>query len=118
MRNLFDMRKLVGIVCIALAAVTVFFSAPASAEPDLALGQQVFSANCVACHKGGANLVMANKNLKKATLAQYGMDSMDAIQTQVTNGKNAMPAFSGRLDPHQIESVAGYVLAQADADWK
>ncbi|MGK7910893.1 MAG: cytochrome c6 PetJ [Synechococcus sp.] len=112
------MRKLVTIVCIALTAVTLFFSSPASAEPDLAIGKQVFGANCVACHKGGANLVMASKNLKKATLAQYGMDSMDAIQTQVARGKNAMPAFSGRLDPHQIESVAAYVLAQADADWK
>ena len=113
-----DMKKLVSLVCIALAAVVLLCSAPASAEPDLAVGKQVFGANCVACHKGGANLVMANKNLKKATLAQYGMDSMDAIQTQVTNGKGAMPAFSGRLDPHQIESVAAYVLAQADADWK
>lgn len=112
------MKKLVSIVCIALATVTFLFTSPASAEPDLGLGQQVFSANCVACHKGGNNLVMANKNLKKATLAQYGMDSMDAIQTQVTKGKGAMPAFAGRLDPNQIESVAAYVLAQADADWK
>lgn len=112
------MKKLVNIACIALLAITLLFSAPANAEPDLGLGKQMFGANCVACHKGGANLVMANKNLKKATLAQYGMDSMDAIQTQVTNGKNAMPAFSGRLDPHQIESVAAYVLAQADANWK
>ncbi len=116
-RTPFDMKKLVGIVCIALAAITMLFSAPASAEPDLAVGKQVFAANCVACHKGGANLVIANKNLQKATLAQYGMDSMEAIQTQITKGKNAMPAFAGRLDPNQIESVAAYVFAQADAGW-
>jgi cytochrome c6 len=32
---------------------------------------------------------------------------------QVTNGKNAMPAFGGRLDPEDIENVAAYVVDQA-----
>jgi cytochrome c6 len=36
----------------------------------------------------------------------------------VTNGKNAMPAFKGRLKATQIEDVASYVLGQADNGWK
>ncbi|NJL20250.1 MAG: cytochrome C6, partial [Leptolyngbyaceae cyanobacterium SM1_3_5] len=36
---------------------------------------------------------------------------------QILNGKNAMPAFKGRLKPEQIEDVAAYVLAQAEKGW-
>jgi cytochrome c6 len=47
------------------------------------------------------------------------MNSSEAIIAQVTNGKNAMPAFKGRLKPAQIEDVAAYVLDQANnKDWK
>ncbi|WP_017328273.1 cytochrome c6 PetJ [Synechococcus sp. PCC 7336] len=112
------MKKLISITFVVIAVLVIAFGSPARAEPDLAVGRSVFNANCVACHKGGANLVMAAKNLQKATLEKYNMASMDAIQYQVKNGKNAMPAFSGRLDDRQIESVAAYVLAQADANWQ
>ena len=112
------MKRLISILCIALTAAALLLTSPAKAEPDLALGKQVFSGNCASCHMGGKNVVMANKTLQKGTLAQYGMDSMAAIQTQVTKGKNAMPAFGGRLSPDEIESVAAFVLARAEADWK
>ncbi len=85
---------------------------------DLALGAKVFSANCAACHIGGGNVVSANKNLKQETLKQFGMDSADAIITQVKNGKAAMPAFKARLTDDQIESVAAYVLDQSTKGWK
>ncbi len=45
------------------------------------------------------------------------MNSAEAIIAQVTNGKNAMPAFKARLKPEQIEDVAAYVLGQADKSW-
>jgi cytochrome c6 len=45
------------------------------------------------------------------------MYSADAIMTQVTNGKNAMPAFGGRLSGDDIANVAAYVLSQADKGW-
>ena len=46
------------------------------------------------------------------------MNSAEAIISQVTNGKNAMPAFKGRLTSAQIEDVAAYVLGEAEKDWK
>jgi cytochrome c6 len=46
------------------------------------------------------------------------MYDLQAIITQVTNGKAAMPSFKGRLKDNQIADVAAYVLAQADKDWK
>ena len=46
------------------------------------------------------------------------MDSVDAIVYQVTNGKNAMPAFGGRLNDNEIEDAANYVLTQSEKGWK
>jgi cytochrome c6 len=101
---------------VALAVVFMAFSAPAFAG-DVASGGKIFSANCAACHAGGNNVIMANKTLKKEALAQYGMNSIEAITTQVTKGKNAMPAFGGRLSAAQIEDVATYVLSQSEKGW-
>ncbi|MFB8795252.1 MAG: c-type cytochrome [Microcoleus sp.] len=111
------MKRLLSIALLAFAIFTVGFGRPALAG-DAANGAKIFSANCAACHIGGGNVVMGMKTLKKAALEKYGMNSIEAITTQVTNGKNAMPAFKGRLKPAQIEDVATYVLEQSAKDWK
>lgn len=111
------LRKLLSIVFVAIAVFAMGFGRPALADGDAANGAKVFSANCAACHMGGNNVIMANKTLKKEALAQYGMDSIEAITNQVTNGKNAMPAFGGRLSAEQINDVATYVLSQAEKGW-
>lgn len=85
-------------------------------EPSL--GSRIFTANCAACHIGGNNVILAEKNLSKDALAKYAMDSIVAIKTQVTNGKNAMPAFGDNLTSAEIEAVARYVLTQSQQDWK
>ena len=110
------MFKRLSISLISLAAAVFFFASGAWAG-DAASGGQVFTANCAACHAGGNNLVNAQKTLRKADLEKYGKDSIEAIVTQVTYGKNAMPAFGGRLTAGQIEDVATYVLSQADKGW-
>ncbi|MBO0352082.1 c-type cytochrome [Phormidium pseudopriestleyi FRX01] len=110
------MKRLLSIVLLAIAVLTVAFVPPAFAG-DAANGAKVFSANCAACHTGGNNVIMANKTLKKDALEQYGMNSLDGIITQVKKGKNAMPAFLGRLNDAQIEDVATYVLEQAEKGW-
>ena len=61
---------------------------------------------------------MGNKTLQQHVLEQYGMASIDAIVKQVTYGRNAMPGFEGRLNSEQIESVAAYVLEQAEQGWR
>lgn len=110
------MKRLLSIVLLAIAVLTVAFVPPAFAG-DAASGAKIFSANCAACHAGGNNVIMANKTLKKDALDQFGMNSIDAITNQVKNGKNAMPAFGGRLSDAQIEDVATYVLEQAEKGW-
>ncbi|PSB12577.1 cytochrome C6 [filamentous cyanobacterium Phorm 46] len=111
------MKRLLSIALLAFAIFTVGFSSPALAG-DAAKGAKLFSANCSACHIGGGNVVMGKKTLKSAALEKYGMNSLEAITTQVTKGKNAMPAFGTRLKPEQIEDVATYVIEQAAKDWK
>jgi cytochrome c6 len=111
------MKKIFTILLLSMAIFTFAFNCPALAA-DAAKGAKLFSANCASCHAGGKNLVQANKSLKKDALEKYEMYSSDAIIAQVTNGKNAMPAFKGRLKPEQIEDVAAYVLEQADKGWK
>lgn len=108
--------KLMSALSICLAAVMFAFASPALAG-DAAAGGKIFSANCAACHAGGNNVVNAAKTLKKEALKQYEMDSIEAITYQVNNGKNAMPAFNGRLTDAQIDDVATYVLSQAENGW-
>lgn len=97
--------------------VPFFFSTTAIAA-DIENGERVFSANCSACHAGGNNVIIPEKTLKKDALQSNGMNSVDAISYQVTNGKNAMPAFGGRLDDSDIEDVTNYVLSQAEKGWE
>ena len=86
---------------------------------DFAAGEQVFNANCAACHAGGQNVIMPDKTLEKEALDQYlaGGRNEAAVVTQVTNGKNAMPAFGGRLSDEDIANVATYVIKSSEAGW-
>ncbi|MGV2830107.1 cytochrome c6 PetJ [Myxosarcina sp. GI1(2024)] len=110
------MRNLISIFSLLSIAVMLTFATPALAG-DASNGAKVFSANCAACHAGGKNVIQGNKTLKKDDLEKYGMNSLAAITNQIYNGKNAMPAFRGRLKDQQIEDVATYVLTKAEEGW-
>ncbi len=110
------MKKLMMVTCLMIAFWFGGASAIAQAA-DLTSGAKIFNANCVACHVRGGNVVIVSKTLKKEALEKYGMYSLEAIKNQVTKGKNAMPAFVGRLSPSQIEDVASYVMMQAQKGW-
>ena len=57
------------------------------------------------------------RTLQEAVLRENGMLAADAIEYQVINGKNRMPAFEGRLTEEEITDVAYYVVEQAQAGW-
>ncbi|MBM0742449.1 c-type cytochrome [Phormidium sp. CLA17] len=90
---------------------------PHASAANLANGAKLFNANCSACHMGGNNVIISSKTLKKEALEKYGMASLDAITTQVTNGKNAMPSFRSRLNDVQIDDIANYVINQSQQGW-
>lgn len=115
------LRKALSIALVAIVVFTLALGRPALAA-DLANGAKIFSANCAACHMGGGNVIMGNKTLKADALSKYldnyDNDAVAAISYQVKNGKNAMPAFGGRLSDDQIADVASYVADQAVKGWK
>lgn len=110
------MLKRLSITMLSLAVAIFVFASPAWAG-DAASGAKIFGANCAACHAGGNNVVNGQKTLKKDALEKYEMNSIDKITYQVVHGKNAMPAFAGRLSDEQIEDVATYVLSQSEKGW-
>lgn len=101
------------------AAAAVVATSPALAG-DVGAGETVFNANCAACHAGGQNVIMPEKTLEKEALESYlsGGFNEKAVMTQVTGGKNAMPAFGGRLSDEDIANVASYVIQSAKDGWE
>lgn len=112
MRNFYS-----NIILVFVVSLTLFSNIFSSYSIDIQHGESVFSANCSACHAGGNNVIMPEKTLRKGALSDNEMNNKDAITYQVTNGKNAMPAFGGRLSDVDIEDVANFVLAQSEKDW-
>ena len=102
-------------VAVAIGASMAF--APAAHAADIGAGEQIFSGNCAACHAGGNNVIQGEKTLRIEALKEYlaGGASTKSVVTQVTNGKNAMPAFGGRLGDDEIEDVAAYVISTASS---
>ena len=121
MQNHMDkMFNNVGTVCAATAVALALFSPNPAYAADLGNGQQVFEGNCAACHAGGQNVIQAEKTLEKEALTEYleGGFKESAIVYQVKNGKNSMPAWSGRLSEDEITNVSAYVFKTAsDGAW-
>ncbi len=111
------MKRLLSLILLLFAFFYFSFVSPALAG-DAGAGKGIFTANCASCHMGGGNVVAgASKGLAKDALEKNGVDTLEKIVYQVTNGKNAMPGFNGRLNAQQIEDVATYVLSQAETGW-
>lgn len=115
------MKKILSVLIVGFILLTSIFHPSALAENTLK-GSEIFSNFCAACHINGNNVVVANKTLKKEALQQYlkgyQEDPQAAIINQVTNGKNAMPAFKKRLNPEEIKTVAAYIAQQAEIGWQ
>jgi cytochrome c6 len=112
------MRRFFSLLALCLALV---LGAAPSFAADLTSGAAVFNGNCAACHMGGGNVVNAERTLKQdaltAYLANYSEGHEAAIAYQVTNGKNAMPAFGGKLSEGDIADVAAYVEDMSSKGW-
>jgi len=111
--------KIAKAIAPVLAAGVLATAAEPAFAGDAGAGEQIFSGNCAACHAGGQNVIMPEKTLEQAALEEYldGGANEAAVMKQVTNGKNAMPAFGSRLSPADIENVATYVITTAKDGW-
>ena len=91
---------------------------PTALAADTENGTKIFSVQCAGCHINGSNIIRRGKNLKIKALKKYNMDSLEAISSIVTNGKNNMSAYKDRLSTQEIQDVAAYVLEQAEKGWR
>jgi cytochrome c6 len=92
---------------VASVALTgTLLATPANAY-DVALGKQVFSGNCAACHTGGNNSVIPEKTLRKAALEQYldGGFNLNAITYQVCNTDFPNHHFNPHVKSCNMEGV-------------
>ena len=114
-----SVSKVAEAVAPVLAAGVLVTGAMPAFAGDASAGEKIFSGNCAACHAGGQNVIMPEKTLEQSALEQYldGGFNEGAVVKQVTNGKNAMPAFGGRLSDNDIKNVASYVITTSSAGW-
>jgi cytochrome c oxidase cbb3-type subunit 3 len=85
-------------------------SATLMTEPsDLAAGEGIFAANCVACHKSKGEGEIG-PNLTDHTWI-YGYDIKEVFKTIKNGTSNGMPEHSSKFNPIQIQQVASYVLS-------
>ena len=81
-----------------------------AAEGDAAAGAQVFAtAGCTGCH----TLAAAGSNGNVGPNLDEVKPDYATVMQFVTNGKGAMPAFSGQLSEDDIKNVAAYVSQNA-----
>ena len=95
-----------------------FFISSVCQAVNLEKGMQLFKTNCIACHNQGINIIIPEKNLERKTLEANGMYSVEAIRYQISNGKNGMPAFGGRLKETEIEEIAEYVVIESERSFQ
>jgi len=106
-------RGALGVALPVLAAAALALSAcagdvPAAPADDaqLVLGREVYASNCQACHGadgGGATGPRLNDGVMELNYP----DPADAF-TVIANGKDRMPAFSGKLSDEEIEAVVRF----------
>jgi len=111
-------KKMALSIFLTLTMVFNTILMPTALAADITNGAKIFDVHCVGCHIKGSNIIRRGKNLKMRALKRYHMDSVDAIVSIVTNGKNIMSAYKERLTEQEIQDVAAYVLQQAQQKWR
>jgi len=105
-------RVVAGAEALALLAIAVFVIMLFANEPGGGgasaggPGAELFSLRCASCHgsDGGGGV---GPRLSDGAVVDAYPDIADEIDV-VTNGKNSMPSFEGRLAPQEIEQVVEY----------
>ena len=81
------------IISVALVALIGFMMPSFAFAEDLAHGEQVFSANCAACHMGGGSVVNGQRTVKQDDLKAYLSDYNDGLESSNSLTQN-LSSFS------------------------
>jgi len=94
------------------AAAAAFAAAPAADKP----GQKLFETKCAACHNKDAKGKPAMAKMFKIDASALDLTKADTqkksdadLAKVVTDGRNKMPIFKGKLKDAEISSVVSYV---------
>lgn len=93
---------------VLLAASILVMNAPARGD-DAAT---VYKAKCAMCHgPDGGGDTPTGKAMKVRDLrsAEVQKQTDAELTATITNGKNKMPAYKGKLDDAQIKQLVGFV---------
>ena len=82
---------------LALAALIGLMMPSFAVAADVAHGEQLFFANCAACHMGGGNVVNGQRTLKQDDLKAYLSDYNDGLESSNSLTQN-LSSFSST--PH------------------
>ena len=89
------------------AAFLLSLPAPALAEVD---GKALFESKCAMCHgKDGVAKPMAKGSSNLNDPAFQKANDAAAIAKVMSEGKNKMPAYKGKLSDAEIQAVAAHV---------
>ena len=113
-----NLRQACSAIAIAFVILLTSIDTPALANTNFDNGAKVFKANCAGCHVNGGNIVRRRKNLKTKALHRHKVDTQDAVESLVTNGKGIMSAYGDKLTQQEIVDVSAYVLQRAEQNWK
>ena len=94
---------------LLLGFLLLSFAALAAAQNP---GKAIFASKCSLCHgPDGKGTTSIGKNLKIADLHSADVQKLsdDDLKTLITNGKNKMPPFKGKLTDEQILQVISYI---------
>lgn len=75
-------------------------------------GKAVFASKCAICHGAdGKGTTSIGKSLKIADLHSESVAKMSDtdLKNVITNGKNKMPPFKGKLTDAQLDQVVSYI---------
>jgi len=115
-------RLLVGEVLIgaSLALFLTSFALGADSVPQP--GQKIFLAKCAQCHGKDAKGLPNMAKVLKVDAVMIDLTRADAVKltddeiiATVTNGKNKMPKFKGKLTADQVQQTAQYLRSLQSA---
>jgi mono/diheme cytochrome c family protein len=98
-----------GIRTAAFILLSISMAFPAMAEVP---GADTYKAKCAMCHGAdGLATTPTAKNFKVLSFKDPEMVKASDAQfiASTTNGKNKMPAYTGKLTEAQIKDVVGYI---------
>jgi cytochrome c6 len=82
---------------------------------EISKGNEVFTANCVGCHRGGQNFVKEQKTLQKDALEKFVGLEEDKVSAFL-KGSFVHKVIGGKLTDDEITDVVSYVVDQAKGE--